>query len=222
MTKPKDIAGKRFGRLVAKYRTEEKSPGGSYIWKCDCDCGGVKFTAIAYLMKGSTNSCGCLADEQLNKLIETSGGARHPYKGTLVYSSWSSMLTRARSTTLKNYEDVSVCARWDPRQGGSFLNFLDDMGLPGNGESLNRTRGSKVYSKDTCEWANRSLQGYDQKKSVRNKTGRIGVYQKQDGKFRAKITKDGKYIFLGDFSSFEAACEARTKAEIEYFGFSKE
>lgn len=222
MGKPKDITGQRFGRLVALERSKNKAPNGSYCWICKCDCGAIKEVGICYLKRGASRSCGCLAVEQLDELIVSKGGSRHGYKGERVYSTWVNMLTRARSQDLKNYEDVEVCDEWNPSAGGGFLKFLEDMGLPREGESLNRINGAKVYSKENCEWADRSLQGYDQKISIRNKTGRIGVHQKQDGKYRAKITKNRKSIFLGDFESFEEACLARTKAEIEYFGFSKE
>lgn len=74
-----------------------------------------------------------------------------------------------------------------------------------------------------CEWATLSMQSYDQKKSKVNTSGRTGVSQvKQTGRWVASIKKNGitTVVYRGD--SFEAACEARTKAEIEYFGFSKE
>lgn len=220
--KPKDITGQRYGRLVAVTRTEEKAQNGSYIWECVCDCGNNKNIALSSLSKGSTRSCGCLAKEQLNNLILSRGGSRHNFKNKPVYRSWSCMLSRAKSNDLKNYEDVTVCDRWCPDKGGSFINFLEDMGEPPEGYSLNRIRGAKIYSKETCEWADRSLQGYDQKKSSKNKTGKTGVHKTKSGKFRAKITKNKQSIFLGEFSSLEDAIEARKEAELKYFGFTKE
>jgi AraC-like DNA-binding protein len=55
----RDIAGERFGRLVAvrpagRYRLNE------YCWLCQCDCGGTKIVRIASLRTGSTRSCGCI------------------------------------------------------------------------------------------------------------------------------------------------------------------
>ena len=222
MAKAKDISGQRFGRWVAIKRSENKTSNGAYCWICECDCGNIKEVGIGHLQRGNSQSCGCLASEKLDELIKSKGGDRHDYKGQPVYVSWTGMLTRARSENLKNYEDVGVCPEWDPKQGGGFLKFLEDMGVPEEGQSLNRINGAKIYSKETCEWADRSLQGYDQKISVRNKTGRVGVHKTKTGKYRAKITKNKDSIFLGEFESFEEACKARTKAEIEYFGFSKE
>ena len=58
----KDLTGKRFGRLVAQERLPEKKDG-SYLWRCQCDCGSIAFISAAALTKGQTKSCGCLALE---------------------------------------------------------------------------------------------------------------------------------------------------------------
>jgi len=56
--KYKDIAGKRFKKLVAiKYIETIK---GNAIWLCQCDCGNTTKTKTVYLNNGDTKSCGCL------------------------------------------------------------------------------------------------------------------------------------------------------------------
>lgn len=222
MRKPKDLTGERFGRLVAIEITDQKASNGSYFWRCICDCGEEKSIPSGNLNRGVTNSCGCLRKEFLINLIEGKGGNIHGMRGSPAWVSWSGLLYRARNTTVKNYEDIFVCDNWNPQKGGSFLNFIEDMGEPPEGYSINRIDGAKIYSKETCEWADRSIQGYDQKKSVRNKSGRVGVYLKKDGRFRAKITKDKKCIYLGDFENIDEAIAAREEAELKYFGFTKE
>ena len=54
-----DIAGQRFGKLIAVRATEERR-NGSVIWECRCDCGSTVFVATRGLRSGSTRSCGCL------------------------------------------------------------------------------------------------------------------------------------------------------------------
>jgi hypothetical protein len=58
----KDIAGRRFGRLVVVKRV-----GSCYdrqvLWRCICDCGAEKDIAAGHLNHGRTLSCGCLARE---------------------------------------------------------------------------------------------------------------------------------------------------------------
>lgn len=218
--KPKDITGNKYGRLTAVSRTENKAANHSYNWIFLCECGVEKELETGNVVKGSTKSCGCYKEDKLDEQIKARGGSRHPYRNTPVWVSWVNMLTRARSTDLKNYEDVLVCGRWDPQNGGNFMNFLEDMGFPEEGQSINRVGGSKVYSKETCEWASRSIQGYDQKRNSRNTTGKSGVMLRGK-KYVAYITKDKVKTILGSFNTFEEAVSCREDAEIKYFGFLK-
>jgi hypothetical protein len=57
----RDIAGHRFGRVIAIRRVPNAEPGGR--WLCQCDCGAFKEFPYAYLMRQSsdTTSCGCTA-----------------------------------------------------------------------------------------------------------------------------------------------------------------
>lgn len=67
----KDIAGQRFGRLVALEATDEKEKSGeSYIWKCQCDCGNICYTSGSRLRAGITRSCGCLVSEHGQEIIK--------------------------------------------------------------------------------------------------------------------------------------------------------
>lgn len=54
------------------------------------------------------------------------------------------------------------------------------------------------------------------KLSKRNKSGFVGVsFDKAKGKYKAEIGLKGKTKFIGYFSDFTQACEARKKAEIK-------
>lgn len=55
----KNIAGQRFGRLVALEPTGELLRG-SAIWRCRCDCGGEVCAPLHQLTAGYRKSCGCL------------------------------------------------------------------------------------------------------------------------------------------------------------------
>ena len=66
-----DIAGKRFGRLVAIEPTKARNHN-SVVWKCKCDCGRYANISCRGLISGHANSCGCLFREQSRKrLTET-------------------------------------------------------------------------------------------------------------------------------------------------------
>ena len=55
----KNIAGQRFGKLVALRPTEERK-NGFVMWECLCDCGNTILVRSSSLKSGHTQSCGCL------------------------------------------------------------------------------------------------------------------------------------------------------------------
>lgn len=55
----KNIAGQRFGRLVALEPTVG-TIGGRAVWYCQCDCGNAVNVLGKSLRNGRTRSCGCL------------------------------------------------------------------------------------------------------------------------------------------------------------------
>lgn len=57
MSKPIDLTGQRFGRLVVIEKAETKN--GIVKWKCLCDCGNEKIATGRDLKRGSVKSCGC-------------------------------------------------------------------------------------------------------------------------------------------------------------------
>lgn len=54
-----NIAGQRFGKLIALERIENYKNGKSY-WKCICDCGNIHYADYSNLIRGNVKSCGCL------------------------------------------------------------------------------------------------------------------------------------------------------------------
>lgn len=48
MSKIKNVTGMRFGSLVAIARTKEKKYG-SFLWRCQCDCGNECLVSAANL-----------------------------------------------------------------------------------------------------------------------------------------------------------------------------
>lgn len=70
----RDIAGKRFGRLVTIEIDEEQSRAtGRICWRCRCDCGNETVTTSGMLTGGHTQSCGCLSREHISRLGATVG-----------------------------------------------------------------------------------------------------------------------------------------------------
>lgn len=206
-----DLTGKRFGLLTVIKESEE--PYKYYNPKCECicDCGNTLVTGRATLQSGTTQSCGLSCALKVNPLVYTE-----------TWNSWWQMIQRCRQKR-KNYENVTVCDRWEPRNGGNFENFVEDMGERPEGMTLNRIRCADQYSKETCEWATLSMQGFDKKRSPSNKSGRIGIhYDTKRGLWIADIGYNKKTVHLGRFILFEDAVRAREEAELKYYGFIKE
>nr|WP_321303361.1 hypothetical protein [uncultured Trichococcus sp.] len=60
-----DLAGKRFGKLVAVERSG-KTKNDSALWLCQCDCGNTAIANATSLRIGDTISCGCIKKEQID------------------------------------------------------------------------------------------------------------------------------------------------------------
>lgn len=68
----KDIAGQRFGKLIA-LRNTGSNEHGSAMWECKCDCGNILTVRGMDLRNGHTKSCGCISsfgEEKITKLLQ--------------------------------------------------------------------------------------------------------------------------------------------------------
>lgn len=59
----KNIAGVRFGKLIACAPTDKRS-SGSIVWLCECDCGNKIEVRASSLQSGHTYSCGCFTESK--------------------------------------------------------------------------------------------------------------------------------------------------------------
>lgn len=96
----------------------------------------------------------------------------------------------------------------------SFTEFIEEVGFPKDGESLDRKDNNASYCSGNVRWASRSTQQLNKRPSKRNKTGAIGVREvKAKGlltkTFQAYVSVNGKFLQLYAGPSFEAACLAR-------------
>ena len=212
----KDLTGQVFGHLkVLSFDSWHIQPSGQKKakWRCLCECGKESITSGVNLSTGHTLSCGCLFKKKATK---------HGRSNTDTYNIYYAMLHRCYKEGNDKYRiyggaGVEVCDRWLE----SFENFLEDMGERPKGMSINRVHGSKIYSKETCEWATTGEQSFDLRVAKVSSSGCTGVHITRHGTFGARIGHEGKIILLGTYKTFEEARSARLLAEVEYYGYNK-
>ena len=79
MAKPQNLIGKTFGRLVVLSKDIEASKQHKRAyWLCQCSCGNKKTIAGLSLIRGATQSCGCLRNERVfEKAAKNEKGKRY-------------------------------------------------------------------------------------------------------------------------------------------------
>ena len=175
MRKPNDLANKKFGRLTA-IKIVDVPKNGAY-WLCHCSCGKNTVVRNDKLLKGITQSCGCLRKEKITKrnLQQAWGLSRTP-----IYKRYRTMLQRCyyknNSFVKKHYyqeRNITVCDEWLGKNG--FKNFYN-WAIEHNFKkelTLDRIDNDKGYSPDNCRWATYKEQRHNQRK-IREK----GVWTK--------------------------------------------
>lgn len=149
-----DLTGKTFNRLTVL--GEDASRPTSH-WRCMCACGKITVCAGRNLKTGTTKSCGCLRAELATERNTTHGYSfRNQHSDT--YKVWAGMRKRCNTPSCMAYpyyggRGIKVCAQWD-----CFENFLADMGEKPQGMSIDRINGDGDYTKDNCQWAEKSDQ----------------------------------------------------------------
>ena len=167
----RDLAGQRFGMLVALERLEKT--GHYFRWKCLCDCGTETVRTQPALVTGGALSCGCrkkLPNASHFKITHGASprGVITPEKR--LYRIWSTMLQRTTNPKAHAYETyggrgIKMLPEWEV----SFEAFRDYIGVaPTPKHSIDRIEATLGYIPGNIRWATQTTQ-------IRNRFNTIHV-----------------------------------------------
>lgn len=119
------------------------------------------------------------------------------------YGSWQSMKKRCYLKSAEEYylyggRGIKVCDAWR----NSYQSFIDDMGAPGEGQSIDRIDCNGDYSPENCRWATPKQQSANR---------RVNRY----------ITIDGVTKCLSDWIEHYNQDPRRVKARIYTLGWDE-
>lgn len=166
MSKSLNLTGLRYGRLTVTCRSKEHI--GRVWWNCRCDCGNEKAVPANNLRIGKTQSCGCLAKEQLQARALKHGMAKTP-----LYNVWRAMKNRCYwqkhpQFALYGGRGITVCDEW--MSFPIFHKWAIEAGYS-HWLSIDRIDVNGNYEPANCKWSTPSEQARNTRRTARAPDG---------------------------------------------------
>lgn len=164
MPKMQNLAGQRFGRLIAICPVA-KNNRNAVLWLCDCECGLDTIVESSSLIRGLTRSCGCL-DREAHQFRPNR--TTHGECGTRLYRIWKKMKSRCTNPNDPDYQKyygsrgITICPEWLH----DFQAFHDWAMSHGYSDelSIDRIDVNGNYEAGNCRWANAEEQRHNQRR----------------------------------------------------------
>lgn len=194
-----DLRGRRFGELKVISKAENKKD--RVAWNCECSCGKHKILTTHDLLQDQRKNCGDkvhvigkhirdLTQLELEAMEALSPTVKRDSKGSVIWKCRCKKCGRERELSEDalvhgNYKSCG-CARY---------------------EHIDRLMQYRHYYEGTC------LETLGRKIRFDNTTGVAGVTRTKSGRYRAKISFQGKPYALGIYDTIAEAAGARKTAE---------
>lgn len=157
MSKPLNLLGQKFGRLVVIERAENNKHGQTR-WKCKCDCGKFTVVAASDLKNGKIKSCGCLSHE-----LTAKRSTKHGLRYTPNYKRWLHIKDRCLNPHNKDFNryggrGIKIYEEWvdDFKAFHDYVSILPHFGE--KGYSLDRIDNDGNYEPNNLRWATKKQQ----------------------------------------------------------------
>ncbi len=205
----KELVGMRFGNLTVKSEAERQN-GYRYI-NCICDCGNECVVSLTHLKSGHTQSCGCLAK---NNLKDRSVDIKDTRFGRLT----AIEPTEKRKKSSVIWRCICDCGKETYVESEKLISgktkscgcLLDDIRKENMKKAIHFVDGTCIEKIAV------------QREISSNTSGHRGVTKLANGRWRAALTFKGKRYDLGTHTTFEEAVQARLKGEQMYTEFLEE
>lgn len=177
-----DLTGRRFGKLLVT-KKHQKLLSGRVAWECLCDYGNLTITMSNSLLRGKTQSCGCIRKKNAALQSFTAGVARgiqlskHRKCGERLYNVWKGMRDRCHNPNNKSYMDyggrgIAVCDEWNDYlvfRKWAYENGYDEN-APYGTCTIDRIDVNSNYEPKNCRFTD-SIQQANNRRPRRKKNG---------------------------------------------------